>query len=157
MEALKKPKKPYRQKIPIDHVFVEVVDEKGEVRAILNTHGEKINPVVFRDATQFGWVDRSLYRSHSYITEDEGKYQFRLSYRGQVLHTFPNHISWISVFGPYVVFMQPSQVYEQGRAMPSFIDLQFFQPALGKTQLPLFRIPASIDTEEKRNSLLEPR
>ena len=155
-EALKKPFAPYRQNIPIEHVFVEVVDEKGEVRAILNTHGEKVNPLVFSDASNFGWVDRSLYKNHSYIMEGEGKYQFRLSYRGQVLHTFPNHINWISMLGPYVVFMQPSQVYEKGMAMPSFIDLQFFQPALGKTELPLFRIPAQVDTEEKRSTLLAP-
>ncbi len=155
-EALKKPFAPYRQSIPIEHVFVEVVDEKGEVRAILNTQGGKINPLVFSDSGEFGWVNRSLYQDHSYITEGEGRYQFRITYRGQILHTFPNHINWVSILGPYVVFMQPSQVYEKGRAIPSFIDLQFFQPALGKTELPLFRIPVKIDTKQKREILLNP-
>ena len=151
-----KPLKPYKHIIPIEHLFVEVVDEKGEVKAILNTKGEKINPLVFKGASSAGWVDSSLYTNHSYITEDEGKYQFRITYRGQVLHTFPNHISWISIFGPYIVLMQASQVYEKGQAMPSFIDLSYFQQALGKTALPLFRAPAKIDTEEKRNTLLTP-
>ena len=155
-EARKNPLAPYRQSIPIDHVFVEVVDEKGEVRAILNTHGEKINPLVFSDASKFGWVDRSLYNGHSYTAKGEGKYQFRISYREQILHIFPNHINWISLFGPYIVFMQPSQVYEKGRAMPSFIDLQFFQQNLNRTKLPLFRTPAKIDTKQKREILLNP-
>ena len=146
---LEKPK-PYLGRIAPDQLFIEVLDSDSRVQAILNSHGEEVRN---RMSTE---EKRNLYTGNSYITTDEAKYQFRLKYHDQVLHTFPNHIRWISAFEGYLVFMEASQVYERGRALISFIDLNYFQPALGKTQLPFFRIPATMDTEEKRGTLLKP-
>lgn len=126
------------------------MDSKGEVQALLNFRGEELRD---RMSTQ---EKNDLYAGNSYITKDEGRYRFRLTYHDQVLHTFPNHIRWISAFEGYLVFMESSQVYEKGRALISLINLNYFQPALNKTQLPFFRLPATMDTEEKRATLLRP-
>ena len=142
--------KPYLGRIDPNQLLIEVLNSKGEVQALLNFRGEELRG---RLPTK---KQNDLYAGNSYITEDEAKYRFRLTYHDQVLHTFSNHIRWISAFNGYLVFMEASQVYERGRALISFIDLNYFQPALNKTQLPFFQIPAMIDTKEKRSTLLRP-
>ena len=142
--------KPYLGRIDPDQLLIEVLDSKGEVQALLNFRGEELRD---RMPTK---EKNDLYVGNSYITKDEGRYRFRLTYHDQVLHTFPNHIRWISAFEGYLVFMEPSQVYEGGKAVISFIDLNFFQKALNRTRLPFFQVPATIDTEEKKSTLLRP-
>ena len=140
--------KPYPRQISLEQIFIEVLNTEGEVEAVLHNRGDS--------ALMSKEGGNSLYAGPAYVPGD-GKQTFRIKHRGQVLHSFPFHINWVSVFNNYLVFMEPSQVYEQkGKALISFIDLSVFQPALGKTALPVFRIPAIADTTQKQEILLEP-
>ncbi|MDE0120052.1 MAG: hypothetical protein OXM55_08620 [Bdellovibrionales bacterium] len=48
--------------------------------------------------------------------------------------------------------MEGSQIYEQ-KANLSFIDLNYFRTAIGKTGLPIFRLPMAMDSLDKAEIL----
>ncbi|MDE0518717.1 MAG: hypothetical protein OXH36_04065, partial [Bdellovibrionales bacterium] len=146
----KETKKPFFTHINPDRLLVEIIsiDGAGEekVEAILNSSGNSIKNKIPQEA-------KDLYTGVQYsIQNKELLHSFKLSYQGQILHNFSNHIQWIAIFGPYLVFMEGAQIYEQ-RAMLSFIDLNYFRTAIGKTALPIFRIPMAIESLNKAEIL----
>ena len=141
------PIKPYPAVIKKDRIAVEVLDSEGNVRGVISSLS-KHSRHLQGDAS---------YAGQSYQVEDlKEAYRFQIKHQEQVLHTFSNHIKWISFFGPYLVFMEPAQIYTSEKAFISFIDLNYFESALGKTALPLFRIPVVVDAQAKINTLLNP-
>ena len=136
------PLKIYSETLKKDLITVEVLDSEGNVQEIINSS---------KKAKTFGFYPES-YKAESAKTA----YQFQIKYQGQIIHQFPNHIRWISFFGPYLVFMEPAQVYTSEKAFISFIDLNYFETAVGKTALPFFRIPVVVDAKSKINTLLNP-
>ncbi len=116
---------------------------------IINARGDAIVDILPSEK------QNSYMGKHHIIQDKNSRYTFQISYQGQTLHTFSNNIQWISFFGPYLVFMEGSQVYEN-KSNLSFIDLNYFRSAIGRTVLPIFRIPISTDSPEKVDLLLNP-
>ena len=122
--------------------------EKQIVLKQINMQGHKINRL---------YQNRETYAGRGSLVPDTEKlYSFNISYQGQVLHRFSNNIQWISFLGPYLVFMEPSRIYEK-KAELSFIDLAYFHQAIGKTALPVFHIPIALKSKKQRSALFHPQ
>ena len=115
-------------------ILVEVLNSKGQVQSVFSSQSVKEIPL--EDL-------KSIYNTSNWKASQEKQYTFQIRYQDQVIHTFANHVQWMSFLGPYLVFAEPGQFYEGGRGFISFIDLRYFESALGKTALPIFRIPMS--------------
>ena len=129
-----------------EKLLVEIINSEGQTQALISQNPvEKIlNP-----------RQQSLYTGSSWRAAENTLNTFQISYQGRVLNVFSNHVQWISFLGPYLVFFEPGQRYENNKAFISFIDLKYFAPALGKTALPIFRIPIHT-TPASENLLLHP-
>ncbi len=132
----------------VDHkkITVEILDSKNQVQAVI---GNKKFKSVFLQ------LFSSLYKGEHWITKKQKTHTFRIRFQDQILHTFANHVQWMGFLGPYLVFMEPGQIHTNNQAFVSFIDLNFFESAIGKTALPVFRIPLSVSSFLK-NLLLNP-
>ena len=99
---------------------------------------------------------QSLYAGNSHIVRDQNSH-FTISHRQKVLHSFHQDISWIASFDRYVLFLDPN-LETKDKLSISFIDLEYFSDALGKTKLPIFHIPVEKTSENKNiiDSLLQP-
>lgn len=77
--------------------------------------------------------------------DSQKKLSFLLSLHGKVIHSFPQNILWMAFFDSYLVFLEPSKVSEH-KALISFIDLNYFEKAIGKTSLPIFYLPLHFES-----------
>ena len=127
---------------PRDLLF-EVYNSNNKLVAVLS-HGER---ELYPDILSEDIRDKYIGRHFIVPAESADLYSFKISYAGTVLHTFPQNLSWIATVGDYLLFLEPSMVSEK-KAMLSFIDLKYFTPALGKTALPLFRMPVHLEMPE---------
>ena len=127
---------------PRDLLF-EVYNSNNKLLAVLS-HGER---ELYPDILSEDIRDKYIGRHFIVPAESADLYSFKISYAGTVLHTFPQNLSWIATVGDYLLFLEPSMVSEK-KAMLSFIDLKYFTPALGKTALPLFRMPVHLEMPE---------
>ena len=85
------------------------------------------------------------------------KFLFKLSYHDKkIIYTFPNHIQWMAFFGPYLIFLEPSKVSRK-KILISFIDLSYFEPAIGKTALPIFYLPVHLKKGISIESVVSPQ
>ena len=102
-------------------------------------------------------VNMPQYTGKSFVVSPDSQelYSFNISYQGQVLHRFSNHIQWMSFVGPYLVFMEPSRIYKKKIEL-SFIDLSYFHLAIGKTALPVFHIPLALKSQAQKKALSHP-
>ena len=86
---------------------------------------------------------------------DEEKLSFRFSFHGKVVQSFPQNIKWMAFVNNYLIFLEASKVQSK-KAIISFIDLRYFEPAIGKTALPIFHIPVAFTEQITAESLLFP-
>lgn len=148
------PETPFFNFIRPEHLIVEIIEdsnlkEKANVETVLSAHTHSIKDILPEEI-------KEKYNGRTYITDNNQSLRtFRISYQQQTLHTFSNNIQWMTFFGSYLVFMEGAQIYEK-TAHLSFIDLAYFHSAIGKTALPVFRIPISIDSPEKADMLFNP-
>ncbi len=110
----------------------------------------RINPEG-RDIRHLIPEDRVISQGRSFSTDSTtgatpgGLYTFELSAQGRTLHSFQNNVNSVAVIGQYLVFLEPSRALaDHGVVNLSFIDLEYFESALGKTVLPVFRVPLEI-------------
>ncbi len=140
--------------LPEGSLLEQSADSKEITWGRINSQGDKITGLFPRPSPPY--LDVETYAGRSYaVPEEERLYSFNISYQGQVLHRFSNNIQWISFLGPYLVFMEPSRVYEK-KAELSFIDLAYFHSAIGKTALPVFHIPIALKSKKQRSALFHP-
>ena len=78
--------------------------------------------------------------SSTFINETGGKVSFRFFHHGALVNTFPQNVEWMTFFGDHLVFLEKQRV-GSSKAFISFIDLRYFEKAVGKTVLPVFQIP----------------
>ncbi len=127
---------PQNTQVALKNILVEVLNTNGTTKAVLSS--QNLKSIIPLDKADF-YVGPTWNAATTNTPQ-----RFQISYQGQVIHTFANTIQWISFVGPYLVFMEPSQ-FEKTKAFISFIDLKYFEQALSKTPLPIFRIPVPID------------
>ena len=85
------------------------------------------------------------------------KFLFKLNYHDKkIVYTFPNHIKWMAFFGPYLIFLEPSKISGK-KALISFIDLSYFETAIGKTALPIFYLPVHLKKGISVESVVSPQ
>ena len=117
------------------HFLVEVFEDTAEkdLKAVLAHPNQiAIAPLVLEDRAKF---NGSIYKN-----ETQKRLSFRLSYKGQTLNSFPQNIEWLAFFDNFLIFLEASKVSSQ-KALISFIDLKYFEEAIGHTALPVFYIP----------------
>lgn len=75
--------------------------------------------------------------------------KLNLYYKNQKIHEFIPSILAVTVYGDYLVFIEKNHYsYSEKKFLVSFVDLAYFAPALGKTNLPIFRIPVHAETDQ---------
>ncbi|MBC6416056.1 MAG: hypothetical protein GDA46_06690 [Bdellovibrionales bacterium] len=121
-----------------DNSFKDLSFREAQVQTILS-HPNK-HSIVQRLVPQ----DLALQEDSIFINPGEKKLSFRLSLHGKVINTFPQNIAWIAFFNNYLLFLEPSKVSDK-KALISFIDLKYFEKAIGKTSLPIFHIPVHFE------------
>lgn len=125
-------------------LYLEVINEESEV-----VH--RISPAEKYIAVDGGTVTGGvLSKAFGYADIRNAKpnqtFRFRLTYQDKVLHVFENNIVSAQFIGKYLVFVDPSRINKLENTLNlSFIDLEFFQDALGKTVLPVFRLPLKVE------------
>jgi len=101
-------------------------------------------------------LQEKLSTNSVFINSSGEKTSFRLSFHNELVQSFPQHIEWLVFFSDYLVFLEKPKV-SGSKALVSFIDLRYFEKAIGKTGLPIFQIPVHYkSTGLTAQSLLEP-
>ena len=140
--------------INLENLFVEVIDAKVKQssKEPAETANLKVTTVLAHPSRQFAAgkvltenLKEKLNPHSVYINNSGERTSFRLSYHNQVVQTFPQNIEWLVFFGDYLVFLEAPKV-SRLKALLSFIDLRYFEKAIGKTGLPLFQIPIHYKT-----------
>lgn len=124
-------------KIHFKNIFIRIVtdDDERSVKSIL-TH--KDNKSLAKQALN---SNQKLFSGFKFQnTELDSKKTFQIVFQNQVIHSFPQQLHWFVFFDNYLLFLEPSKVSDK-KALLSFIDLKYFQQALGQTALPIFHIP----------------
>ena len=127
--------KKIKDPIKARHLFVEIfedTEEKALQAVLVHPSQRAIAPLVVED--------KSKYKGSVYKNRTGKRLSFSLSYQGKKLHSFPQNIEWLAFFNDYLVFLEASKVSNE-KALISFIDLKYFEKAIGRTALPLFYIP----------------
>ncbi|MGE0762939.1 MAG: hypothetical protein AB7N80_06650 [Bdellovibrionales bacterium] len=131
--------RPYFDAINLKRLGIQVVDSEGRVVRVLNPVGADLSRVFAAGA---GEGETSYHISQG---AGKGPFTFRLAYQGQVLNEFQNNVTAVTAFDRYLVFIEPGKTNrEQGIVNLSFVDLEFFNSAVGRTVLPIFRLPVKV-------------
>ena len=153
--------KKIKDPIPATKLFVEIFSdtqnadseeidiEKKEIQAILS-HPSQISaaPLVVNDP--------SLFKGSVYKNDTKERMSFRLSYKGKLSNSFPQNIEWLAFFDNFIVFLEAGKVSDK-KALISFIDLNYFKEAVGRTALPIFHIPVHFQkTKLTKTEVLSP-
>ena len=157
VEKLKSKK--LKDRVQAKHLFVEIFEDTKEnttelsaenLKAVLSHPSQNsIAPLVLED-------NQSKFKGSVYTNNSEKPVSFRLSYKGQTLNSFPQNIEWIAFFDRFLVFLESVKISDT-KALLSFIDLKYFEPAIGRTALPLFHIPLHFQkTALNKEDLLSP-
>ena len=145
--------KKIKDRIQAKHLFVKIFEDTKEkaLQAVLSHPGQTtIAPLVLEE-------EQSKFKGSVYINDSQKQLSFRLSYKGQTINTFPQNIEWMAFFGDFLVFLEASKVSNK-KALLSFIDLKYFEPAIGRTALPVFHIPLHFQkTGLKQEDILSPK
>ncbi len=81
---------------------------------------------------------------NSYVCPNSDLCKFDLKAGQDTLHSFHLPTRAITTFGPYVVFVHNQSYDEQtGVQYLSFLDLSFYGPSIGRTDIPVFRLPVA--------------
>ena len=126
-----------KERIKIENIIVTAVKDtkQRELTAVL-AHPDRL-PIAKKTLEP---DKANQFKGSHFQNSSQDKLSFELSYHGKSFHSFPQNIEWISFFKNYLIFLEPSKVSEN-KALISFIDLKYFESALGKTALPIFHIP----------------
>ena len=141
-----------RRPFNIKNLLVEIVDRKEKTLGIIGSRAQHM-------ALALDEQYQKLYQGTSWKGRAGEKNFLRISYNGRVLHTLPMGIRWAAMMGTTLVFLENSRISNR-RAFISFIDLDYFQTAVGKTALPVFHIPVYFGKErgeERRKELQGPQ
>ena len=98
-------------------------------------------------------TDSDISLSSVFMKSDNSKKSFRLSFQGNIIQTFPQNIEWMAFFENYLVFLEASKVRTK-KASLSFIDLNFFERAIGHKALGIFQIPVDLQAVNTSKSKL---
>lgn len=119
--------------VDISAVSVQVVDEEGRLIKELSRQSRE-----------------------TFVNRGRTKYRIQLAYRGKVFLKFRAPIESVAVQGPYVIFSeQQFQEANSDLVQLSFIDLQTYKPAIGKTAIPVFRMP--VETQSQNTEMMKLR
>lgn len=134
-------REPYFAALNWDRLVVDVVDQtSGEIIRRFNPNGADLTGLYPGNGAKAGETNFD-----SLKTRARGPFRFQLSYQGQVLNDFQNNVISMAVFDRYLVFLEPGHTHrEKGIVNLSFIDLAFFESAVGRTVLPIFRLPIKV-------------
>ena len=116
---------PYFKYVNPKNINIEIINKQGEVLGSLNQKGN------------------SVYKSNN----QKGELHFRISYQNIVLHNFDHNIKWIALLDGSIVFLQAGKTSKSQSSL-SFINLKYFGQALGKTTLPIFKLPIDLSTHK---------
>ncbi|MGE3975437.1 MAG: hypothetical protein AB7F59_13010 [Bdellovibrionales bacterium] len=95
-------------------------------------------------------------RSQKFFNSTSKEFEFRITYQGNLLHIFHVPVQSIGFYGNKLVFVKQNETQNI-----SFIDLEFFKGALGKSELAIFNVPtfgeniSELNLFEKQLSLPE--
>ena len=148
-------KRKQQRKIQLENLIVEV--HTDEISAETNTDqesqensnkltGESLSVLVHPETDRglvrnlFSEAYSNLNIGSTFINETGGKVSFRFFHHGEMVNTFPQNVEWMTFFGDHLVFLEKQRV-GSSKAFISFIDLRYFEKAVGKTVLPVFQIP----------------
>ncbi|MCY4320839.1 MAG: hypothetical protein OXC37_00315, partial [Bdellovibrionaceae bacterium] len=138
--------------IQAKNLLIEIFEDTKEkhIQAILSHPSQtKIAPLVLEDNSKF--------KGSVYKNDSQQRLSFRFSYEGKVINSFPQNIEWIAFFDNFLVFLESSKVSDK-KAFISFIDLKYFESAIGRTALPLFYIPLDFEkTNLTKENVLYPQ
>ena len=131
-QTVKKGKKievptPYFRYVNPEKIKIEITDESEKTIDSLDRNGKRI-----------------------FKMDSNKNYSFKISYKDTVIHTFLHKIKWIALLDNYIVFSQPDHSSKKSPPI-SFIDLEYFSSALGKTTLPIFKIPFDSKSKKKQS------
>jgi hypothetical protein len=71
-----------------------------------------------------------------------------LHYKNQKIHELLPSLLAVTVYGDFLVFIEKNHYsHSEKKFLVSFVDLGYFAPALGKTNLPIFRIPVHAESD----------
>ena len=146
-----------KNSVKLQNIFVEIFNptddkNKQELQALLSHPSQKflVDKVLQVDALE-KWNSNSVF-----INTSKEQLSFRLTSQGQVLNSFAQNIEWMAFFDNYLIFQEAPNVSEK-KAFISFIDLSYFEKAIGKTPLPIFQIPVNYEsTNTNAKALLTP-
>ena len=145
--------KKVKDRIQAKHLFVKIFEdnEQKELKAVLSHPSQtEIAPLVLEE-------QKEKFNGSIYVNNNKKRLSFRLAYKGRTTNTFPQNIEWLAFFDNYLVFLEASKVSDK-KALLSFIDLKYFEPAIARTALPLFHIPLSFEkTGLKAEDILSPQ
>ena len=143
--------------IPLENLLFEIVESNHQqVQGFLSYGQRNIPPALFHKN-----IRNQYQKDHSFVVKTESsahplKHNMRIVHQDKVLHSFNQDISWVATLGPYVVFLDPDLV-SKDKIILSFVDLSYFESAVGKAKLPVFNIPLFIKNDKERQSILNPQ
>ena len=152
-------KKKKLNNIKLENLFVEIIDDakipaeaEKSTEELIETSAAEVKTVLThsKDQAVAGKalsenLKEKLSSNSVYINTSGERTSFRFSFHDEVVQTFSQNIEWLVFFGGYLVFLEAPKV-SQSKALLSFIDLRYFEQAIGKTGLPLFQIPIHYKT-----------
>ena len=149
----------YKTPIELQNIIVEIVTDTSPEE---NTHNPEITAVLAHPGRQSlakkilpqEQADK-LSENSAFISGADEKLSFRFSFHGKVVQSFPQNIKWMVFVNNYLIFLEASKVQSE-KAIISFIDLKYFESAIGKTALPIFHIPVAFNEKITAKSLLSP-
>lgn len=88
------------------------------------------------------------------VAECGGVCEFQFRAKDRVIHKFHIPTSTIASFGPYLIFTHPdSYDATTGIQYLSYIDLMSYSPSLGKSDIPVFRLPLQLGEQSTQLSV----
>ena len=133
-----------RNTIRHTNIVVEIVEDSDQN----NKSEEKVVAVLAHPDRQNladTLTNSDIPLSSTFMKSEDSKKSFRLSFQGNIIQTFPQNIEWMAFFENYLVFLEASKVRTK-KASLSFIDLNFFEKAIGHSALGIFQIPVDLQT-----------
>ncbi len=131
--------RPYFSYVDWTKLVFELRNSKGEALVQMNPMGSDLSRI------HPGTGLRAGEREFNQAQGSSEPLTFDLLYQGQLLHAFKNNVRNVATFGRYLVFLEPNRYNsELGFVNLSFIDLEYFKSAIGKTVLPIFRLPIQV-------------
>ncbi len=143
--VLKENDKPQVPFVDPSKLYLEVIDSKDQVVNRISSAQKYITAEGGR--VRGGEISKTFSVVEDVQAERRNEtFRFRLTYQDKVLHVFENNLVSAQFIGKYLVFVDPSRINKLENTINlSFIDLDFFSEALGKTVLPIFRLPLKVD------------